>query len=148
MLREQDFLDPDQDHQAVLESLEIHFEKVTEISKKAEKYAYYGVELNWKLYNSPSTLKFNEIFELHNFIQNIINLLTIQQSYTKYYNTHSVLTLKNINLEELEEFLLITNKDLEVFNGIFPGNEMVKRLTEEIKTIQSKLVVLKVLDNP
>jgi len=39
MLREQDFLDPDQDHQAVLEILEKHFVKVKEISAKAEKYA-------------------------------------------------------------------------------------------------------------
>lgn len=39
MLREQDFLDPEQDHQAVFEILEGHFEKVKEISNKAEKYA-------------------------------------------------------------------------------------------------------------
>jgi len=59
-----------------------------------------------------------------------------------------MLTLKNTNLQELEEFLYTTYQDLIVFNGIFPANELVKRLTEEIRTIQSKLVVLKVLNNP
>lgn len=37
MLREQDFLDPELDHRATLETLEVHFVKVEEIKNRAEK---------------------------------------------------------------------------------------------------------------
>lgn len=59
-----------------------------------------------------------------------------------------MMTIKNLNLKEIEDNLKSTNEELKNFNIVFPNVDLIVKITSEIKNLQSKFVVINVLNNP